>query len=123
MADCLAVVEKLVIEGGAKANLYLEDKVIFQTLCTPKLLIRLHGVSASGETEASTISKPKEHISTNMSLSKDLTDVFKDRQARDASGGDADINLAFRVLRGPRYQLLAPFNSPRHESAVPPEIT
>ncbi|KAH6902856.1 hypothetical protein BKA70DRAFT_1434478 [Coprinopsis sp. MPI-PUGE-AT-0042] len=122
MADCLAVVEKLVIEGGAKANLYLEDKVIFQTLCTPKLLIRLHGVSASGETEASTISKPKEHISTNMSLSKDLTDVFKDRQASDPSGGDADINLGFRVLRGPQYQLLAPFNSPRHESAVPPEI-
>ncbi|THV03349.1 Cullin-domain-containing protein [Dendrothele bispora CBS 962.96] len=74
---------------------YLEDKDVFQTFYTTKLSKRLiHGVSASDESEASMISKLKEacgfeytnklqRMFTDMSLSKDLTDAFKERNTDD----------------------------------------
>ncbi|KAI0301153.1 Cullin-domain-containing protein [Multifurca ochricompacta] len=70
---------------------YLEEKDVFQTFYSTKLSKRLiHGVSASDEAEASMISKLKEacgfeytnklqRMFTDMSLSKDLTDSFKER--------------------------------------------
>ncbi|KAJ7788438.1 Cullin family-domain-containing protein [Mycena olivaceomarginata] len=73
---------------------YLEDKDVFQTFYATKLSKRLiYGVSASDEAEASMISKLKEacgfeytnklqRMFTDMSLSKDLTDSFKERMAQ-----------------------------------------
>ncbi|KAH6902807.1 ubiquitin-protein ligase [Coprinopsis sp. MPI-PUGE-AT-0042] len=112
---------------------YLEDKDVFQTFYTTKLSKRLiHGVSASDEAEASMISKLKEacgfeytnklqRMFTDMSLSKDLTDAFKDRQAHNASGGDADNDITFSVMvLGTNFW---PLNPPTHEFTIPQEIT
>jgi cullin 1 len=112
---------------------YLEDKDVFQTFYTTKLSKRLiHGVSASDEAEASMISKLKEacgfeytnklqRMFTDMSLSKDLTDAFKDRQAHNASGGDADNDITFSVMvLGTNFW---PLNPPTHEFTIPVEIT
>ncbi|KAH6902863.1 hypothetical protein BKA70DRAFT_626285 [Coprinopsis sp. MPI-PUGE-AT-0042] len=119
---------------GALNRFYLEDKVIFQTLCTPKLLIRLHGVSASGETEASTISKPKESVRLRIQQ-QDLAHLHQhvavERSYRRLQGPTSTRRVWWRRRHQPRLQgatrssipTLAPFNSPRHESAVPPEIT
>jgi len=125
---------------------YLEDKDVFQTFYTTKLSKRLiHGVSASDEAEASMISKLKEACgfeytnklqrmftgsplsssssvprsltqSTDMSLSKDLTDAFKERQAH---AEDTDITFSVMVL-GTNFW---PLNPPTHEFSIPQEIT
>ncbi|KAI6147393.1 Cullin-domain-containing protein [Pisolithus tinctorius] len=83
---------------------YIEDKDVFQTFYTTKLSKRLiHGVSASDEAEASMISKLKEacgfeytnklqRMFTDMSLSKDLTDQFKERMQQNHD--DMDINFS-----------------------------
>ncbi|KAG0704302.1 Cullin-domain-containing protein [Suillus ampliporus] len=86
---------------------YIEDKDVFQTFYATKLSKRLiHGVSASDESEASMISKLKEacgfeytnklqRMFTDMSLSKDLTDQFKERMQNHE---DMDINFSIMVL-------------------------
>ncbi|KAH8796887.1 Cullin [Flagelloscypha sp. PMI_526] len=107
---------------------YLEDKDVFQTFYTTKLSKRLiHGVSASDEAEASMISKLKEacgfeytnklqRMFTDMSLSKDLTDSFKERMEQ--NHGDMDINFSVMVL-GTNFW---PLNPPTHDYIIPQEI-
>ncbi|KAF8076837.1 Cullin [Lyophyllum atratum] len=107
---------------------YLEDKDVFQTFYTTKLSKRLiHGVSASDESEASMISKLKEacgfeytnklqRMFTDMSLSKDLTDSFKERMAQNHD--DMDINFSIMVL-GTNFW---PLNPPPHDFVIPIEI-
>nr|GAT58085.1 ubiquitin-protein ligase [Mycena chlorophos] len=109
---------------------YLEDKDVFQTFYTTKLSKRLiHGVSASDEAEASMISKLKEacgfeytnklqRMFTDMSLSKDLTDSFKERMAQTHDDG-TDIAFSIMVL-GTNFWPLAP---PTHDFLLPPELT
>ncbi|KAF5333224.1 hypothetical protein D9611_002822 [Ephemerocybe angulata] len=107
---------------------YLEDKDVFQTFYTTKLSKRLiHGVSASDEAEASMISKLKEacgfeytnklqRMFTDMSLSKDLTDSFKERMAQNHD--DMDITFSVMVL-GTNFW---PLNPPAHDFVIPQEI-
>ncbi|KAJ7167869.1 ubiquitin-protein ligase [Mycena filopes] len=107
---------------------YLEDKDVFQTFYTTKLSKRLiHGVSASDEAEASMISKLKEacgfeytnklqRMFTDMSLSKDLTDSFKERMTQNHD--DMDIAFSIMVL-GTNFWPLAP---PAHDFLLPPEL-
>ncbi|KAK7040956.1 ubiquitin ligase (cullin) of SCF [Paramarasmius palmivorus] len=107
---------------------YLEDKDVFQTFYTTKLSKRLiHGVSASDESEASMISKLKEacgfeytnklqRMFTDMSLSKDLTDSFKERMSQ--SHTDTDLTFSIMVL-GTNFW---PLNPPPHEFIIPTEI-
>ncbi|KAK7062395.1 ubiquitin-protein ligase [Favolaschia claudopus] len=107
---------------------YLEDKDVFQTFYTTKLSKRLiHGVSASDEAEASMISKLKEacgfeytnklqRMFTDMSLSKDLTDSFKERMQQNHD--DMDIGFSIMVL-GTNFWPLAP---PTHDFLLPPEL-
>jgi cullin 1 len=107
---------------------YIEDKDVFQTFYTTKLSKRLiHGVSASDESEASMISKLKEacgfeytnklqRMFTDMSLSKDLTDSFKNRMEQNHD--DVDISFSIMVL-GTNFW---PLNPPGHEFVIPAEI-
>jgi len=107
---------------------YIEDKDVFQTFYTTKLSKRLiHGVSASDESEASMISKLKEacgfeytnklqRMFTDMSLSKDLTDQFKERMQQ--SHDDMDINFSIMVL-GTNFW---PLNAPNNDFVIPADI-
>ncbi|KAI0338954.1 Cullin-domain-containing protein [Trametopsis cervina] len=107
---------------------YIEDKDVFQTFYTTKLSKRLiHGVSASDEAEASMISKLKEacgfeytnklqRMFTDMSLSKDLTDQFKERMQQNHD--DMDISFSIMVL-GTNFW---PLNPPAHEFIIPSDI-
>ncbi|KAF7291605.1 CULLIN-2 domain-containing protein [Mycena chlorophos] len=107
---------------------YIEDKDVFQQFYTTKLSKRLiHGVSASDEAEASMISKLKEacgfeytnklqRMFTDMSLSKDLTDQFKERMQQNHD--DMDISFSVMVL-GTNFW---PLNPPAHEFVIPAEI-
>ncbi|KAG9313192.1 Cullin [Chiua virens] len=110
---------------------YVEDKDVFQMFYTTKLSKRLiHGVSASDESAASMISKLKEACGfeytkklqrmfteqTDMSLSKDLTDQFKERMQQNHD--DMDINFSIMVL-GTNFW---PLNAPNNDFIVPPEI-
>ncbi|KAG8904450.1 hypothetical protein FRB99_001710 [Tulasnella sp. 403] len=107
---------------------YIEDKDVFQTFYTTKLSKRLiHGVSASDEAEASMIAKLKEacgfeytnklqRMFTDMSLSKDLTDNFKEKMATTHDETDLDINFSVMVLGTNFWPLTAPsdkFNIPK----------
>ncbi|EPQ51002.1 Cullin-domain-containing protein [Gloeophyllum trabeum ATCC 11539] len=107
---------------------YIEDKDVFQTFYTTKLSKRLiHGVSASDEAEASMITKLKDacgfeytnklqRMFTDMSLSKDLTDQFKERMQQNHD--DMDINFSIMVL-GTNFW---PLNPPAHGFNIPQEI-
>ncbi|KAI0036500.1 Cullin-domain-containing protein [Vararia minispora EC-137] len=107
---------------------YLEDKDVFQQYYTTKLSKRLiHGVSASDEAEASMISKLKEacgfeytnklqRMFTDMSLSKDLTDQFKERMQQNHD--DMDVNFSIMVL-GTNFW---PLNAPGNDFIVPTDI-
>ncbi|PSR71940.1 hypothetical protein PHLCEN_2v12150 [Hermanssonia centrifuga] len=107
---------------------YIDDKDVFQTFYTTKLSKRLiHGVSASDEAEASMISKLKEacgfeytnklqRMFTDMSLSKDLTDQFKERMQQNHD--DMDINFSIMVL-GTNFW---PLNPPSHDFIIPADI-
>ncbi|KAF7795181.1 hypothetical protein EIP86_006330 [Pleurotus ostreatoroseus] len=107
---------------------YIDDKDVFQTFYTTKLSKRLiHGVSASDEAEASMISKLKEacgfeytnklqRMFTDMSLSKDLTDQFKERMQQNHD--DMDITFSIMVL-GTNFW---PLNPPTHEFIIPADI-
>ncbi|KAF7314218.1 CULLIN-2 domain-containing protein [Mycena kentingensis (nom. inval.)] len=107
---------------------YIEDKDVFQQFYTTKLSKRLiHGVSASDESEASMISKLKEacgfeytnklqRMFTDMSLSKDLTDQFKERMSQNHD--DMDVTFSIMVL-GTNFW---PLNPPTHEFVIPTEI-
>ncbi|KAG8976089.1 hypothetical protein FRB90_009342, partial [Tulasnella sp. 427] len=99
---------------------YIEDKDVFQTFYTTKLSKRLiHGVSASDEAEASMIAKLKEacgfeytnklqRMFTDMSLSKDLTDNFKEKMAQTHDEADLDVSFSVMVLGTNFWPLTAP---------------
>ncbi|KAI0755249.1 Cullin-domain-containing protein [Daedaleopsis nitida] len=107
---------------------YIDDKDVFQSFYTTKLSKRLiHGVSASDEAEASMISKLKEacgfeytnklqRMFTDMSLSKDLTDNFKERMQQNHD--DMDITFSIMVL-GTNFW---PLNPPAHDFIIPQDI-
>ncbi|KAH9933248.1 Cullin-domain-containing protein [Epithele typhae] len=107
---------------------YIDDKDVFQKFYTNKLSKRLiHGVSASDEAEASMISKLKEacgfeytnklqRMFTDMSLSKDLTDNFKERMQQNHD--DMDITFSIMVL-GTNFW---PLNPPTHDFIIPADI-
>lgn len=107
---------------------YIDDKDVFQTYYTTKLSKRLiHGVSASDEAEASMISKLKEacgfeytnklqRMFTDMSLSKDLTDQFKERMQQNHD--DMDLTFTIMVL-GTNFWPLTPTNN---EFIIPTDI-
>ncbi|EIN12366.1 Cullin-domain-containing protein [Punctularia strigosozonata HHB-11173 SS5] len=107
---------------------YLEDKDVFQQFYSTKLSKRLiHGASASDEAEASMIAKLKDacgfeytqklqRMFTDMSLSKDLTDQFKERMTQ--NHGDMDLNFSVMVL-GTNFWPLKP---PEHEFIIPKDI-
>ncbi|KAI0662263.1 Cullin-domain-containing protein [Cubamyces menziesii] len=107
---------------------YIDDKDVFQQFYTTKLSKRLiHGVSASDEAEASMISKLKEacgfeytnklqRMFTDMSLSKDLTDNFKERMQQNHD--DMDITFSIMVL-GTNFW---PLNPPTHDFIIPQDI-
>lgn len=123
---------------------YVEDKDVFQQFYTTKLSKRLiHGASASDESEASMISKLKEacgfeytnklqrmftgqrflssyysqaNTCVDMSLSKDITDQFKERIQQ--NHGDTDLTFSIMVL-GRNFW---PLTSPDHEFVIPREI-
>ncbi|CAL1712767.1 unnamed protein product [Somion occarium] len=101
------------------------NKVTFYTTKLSKRLI--HGVSASDEAEASMISKLKEacgfeytnklqRMFTDMSLSKDLTDQFKERMSQNHD--DMDINFSIMVL-GTNFWPLTP---PSFDFIIPVDI-
>jgi cullin 1 len=125
---------------------YLEEKDVFQTFYSTKLSKRLiHGVSASDEAEASMISKLKEACGfeytnklqrmftggflspfshgarlltgvADMSLSKDLTDSFKERMEQNHT--DMDITFSVMVL-GTNFW---PLNPPKDGFIIPTDI-
>lgn len=107
---------------------YIEDKDVFQTFYSTKLSKRLiHGVSASEEAEASMISKLKEacgfeytnklqRMFTDMSLSKDLTQQFKERQ--ETAPDPDDISFTVMVL-GTNFWPLTP---PSHQFNIPEDL-
>ncbi|PIL22855.1 transcription factor [Ganoderma sinense ZZ0214-1] len=107
---------------------YIDDKDVFQSFYTTKLSKRLiHSVSASDEAEASMISKLKEacgfeytnklqRMFTDMSLSKDLTDNFKERMQQNHD--DMDITFSIMVL-GTNFW---PLNPPTHDFIIPQDI-
>jgi len=107
---------------------YLEDKDVFQTFYSSKLSKRLiHSVSASDEAEASMISKLKEacgfeytnklqRMFTDMSLSKDLTDQFKQKQEQ--NHGEMEINFSILVL-GTNFW---PVQAPKIDFNIPADI-
>src|SRR5258708_895236 len=125
---------------------YIEDKDVFQTFYSTKLSKRLiHGVSASEEAEASMISKLKEACGfeyTNklqrmftgalgllsrgslseinildMSLSKDLTQQFKEKQ--ESLPDPEDISFTVMVL-GTNFWPLTP---PAHNFNIPEDLS
>lgn len=109
---------------------YIEDKDVFQTFYTTKLSKRLiHGVSASDESEASMIAKLKEacgfeytnklqRMFTDMQLSKDLTDQFKERMEVSHDAADLDVAFSAMVL-GTNFW---PLNAPAHNFNIPKNI-
>ncbi|KAG8899979.1 hypothetical protein FRC00_000382 [Tulasnella sp. 408] len=109
---------------------YIEDKDVFQTFYTIRLSKRLiHGVSASDEAEASMIAKLKdacgfEYTKTlqrmfmDMSLSKDLTNSFKEKMAPTHDESDFDVDFSVMVL-GTNFW---PLTAPRDEFVIPKDI-
>ncbi|KAF8636034.1 hypothetical protein AX15_000191 [Amanita polypyramis BW_CC] len=107
---------------------YVEDKDVFQTFYTTKLSKRLvHNISASEESEASMISKLKEECGfeyttklqrmfTDVNLSQDLTDQFRERMLQ--THGDSDIAFSAMVL-GTNIWPLSP---PGHSFVIQPEL-
>ncbi|KAH8795902.1 Cullin [Flagelloscypha sp. PMI_526] len=107
---------------------YLEDKDIFQQCYTTELSKRLiHALSVSDEVEAFMISKLKkacgfeytsklQRMLNDVSISKALTDSFKERTEQDH--GNMDINFSVIVL-GANFW---PLNSPTHDYIIPQEI-
>ncbi|KAG8918581.1 hypothetical protein FRC01_001784, partial [Tulasnella sp. 417] len=109
---------------------YIEDKDVFQTLYTTKLSKRfMHGVSVSGNAEASMIAKLKEacgvkytnklqRMLTDVSLSKKLTEIFKEKMAQTDGESELDVSFSVMVL-GIHFW---PLTAPTHEFVIPKDI-
>ncbi|KAH9979901.1 hypothetical protein BGW80DRAFT_466554 [Lactifluus volemus] len=109
---------------------YLEEKDVFQTFYSTKLSKRLiHGLSESDEAEASMISKLKEacgseytiklqRMFTDISISQDLTESFKEHVAQ--SQNHADMNITFSVMiLGTNFW---PLSRPKGSFTVPTDL-
>ncbi|KAH8817845.1 ubiquitin-protein ligase [Flagelloscypha sp. PMI_526] len=107
---------------------YLKDKDIFQAFYTTGLAKRLiHGLTASDEAEAFMISKLKEvcgfeytnklqRMLSDVSLSKDFTDSFRERMER--NHGSINISFSVMVLGTSVW----PLKPPTHDYIIPQEI-
>ncbi|RUP51948.1 hypothetical protein BC936DRAFT_144264 [Jimgerdemannia flammicorona] len=106
---------------------YVEDKDVFQKFYSKMLAKRLvNGTSASDDAEASMISKLKEacgfeytsklqRMFTDMALSKELNDQFKDRMQQTHDSSDLSVDFTILVLGAGSWPLTAPttpFNIP-----------
>ncbi|SAL96780.1 hypothetical protein [Absidia glauca] len=110
-------------------SVYVEDKDVFQKFYSKMLAKRLvNGTSASDDAEGSMISKLKEacgfeytsklqRMLTDMSLSKELNDQFKDvQQHHESTGSNADFNVL--VLGAGSW----PLNPPTTNFNIPDDI-
>ncbi|KAL5524714.1 CDC53_3 [Sanghuangporus sanghuang] len=119
-------------EGSLESALdqvYIEDKDVFQDFYTNKLSKRLiHGASASDEAESSMISKLKEacgfeytqklqRMFTDMSLSKDVTDSFKEKMVV-SHPEDSDLTFTIQILGANVWPLKSIFTN----FVIPKEI-
>ncbi|KAI8334356.1 Cullin [Chlamydoabsidia padenii] len=107
---------------------YVEDKDVFQKFYSKMLAKRLvNGTSASDDAEGSMISKLKEacgfeytsklqRMVTDMSLSKELNDAFKDDPQTETTGNNADFNVL--VLGAGSW----PLNPPTTNFNIPDDI-
>ncbi|KAH9979904.1 Cullin family-domain-containing protein [Lactifluus volemus] len=126
--------EKSDLEGSLNRVMiifnYLKEKDVFQTFYSTKLSKRLiHGLSESDEAEASMISKLKEacgskytiklqRMFTDISLSQDLTESFKEHVVQ--SQNHADMNITFSVMiLGTNFW---PLSRPKGSFIVPTDI-
>ncbi|KAH0445927.1 hypothetical protein IEQ34_025236 [Dendrobium chrysotoxum] len=104
---------------------YIEDKDVFQKFYSKMLARRLvHFTSASDDAEASMISKLKEacgfeytnklqRMFTDMGLSKELNDSFKESQQNNETSSDLDFYVlvlanGFWPLTGPSTEFIIP---------------
>ncbi|KAH9979902.1 Cullin-domain-containing protein [Lactifluus volemus] len=109
---------------------YLEEKDVFQRFYSTKLSKRLiHGLSESDEAEASMISKLKEacgfkyaiklqRMFTDISLSQDLTESFKEHVAQSQNHADMKITFSVMIL-GTNFW---PLSRPKGSFTVPTDI-
>ncbi|KAI7862751.1 Cullin [Spinellus fusiger] len=106
---------------------YVEDKDVFQKFYTKSLAKRLvNGTSASDDAEGSMITKLKEacgfeytsklqRMLTDMSLSKELNDQFKELVHQGIQGPNSNVDFTILVLGAGSWPLSAPstdFNIP-----------
>ncbi|KDN34960.1 hypothetical protein RSAG8_12011, partial [Rhizoctonia solani AG-8 WAC10335] len=109
---------------------YIEDKDVFQTFYTIKLSRRLlYGLSRSDEHEAYMISKLKEgcgfeytdklqRMFTDIQLSKDLTNQFRERVEISHSAADLEVTFSVMILGTNVW----PLSTPTHHLIVPRDI-
>ncbi|KAI9262321.1 Cullin [Phascolomyces articulosus] len=111
---------------------YVEDKDVFQKFYSRMLAKRLvNGTSASDDAEGSMISKLKEacgfeytsrlqRMLTDMSLSKELNDSFKERmqQSYDNSGTNGKFDFNILVLAANQW----PFSAPTTSFNLPEDV-
>lgn len=102
---------------------YVEDKDVFQKFYSKMLAKRLvNGTSASDDAEASMISKLKEacgfeytsklqRMFTDMGLSKELNDAFRDKMAQNHDAADNTVDFSILVLGTASWPLQAPSTS------------
>ncbi|KAF9405028.1 hypothetical protein BGZ94_003806 [Podila epigama] len=102
---------------------YVEDKDVFQKFYSKMLAKRLvNGTSASDDAEASMISKLKEacgfeytsklqRMFTDMGLSKELNDAFRDKMAQNHDSSDNNVDFSILVLGTASWPLQAPTTS------------
>ncbi|KAG0037208.1 hypothetical protein BGZ82_002969 [Podila clonocystis] len=102
---------------------YVEDKDVFQKFYSKMLAKRLvNGTSASDDAEASMISKLKEacgfeytsklqRMFTDMGLSKELNDAFRDKMAQNHDASDNTVDFSILVLGTASWPLQAPSTS------------
>ncbi|KAF9975240.1 hypothetical protein BGZ73_001176 [Actinomortierella ambigua] len=102
---------------------YVEDKDVFQKFYSKMLAKRLvNGTSASDDAEASMISKLKEacgfeytsklqRMFTDMGLSKELNDQFRERMAQNHDASDMGVDFSILVLGTASWPLQPPSTS------------
>ncbi|KAG0231395.1 hypothetical protein BGW42_006523 [Actinomortierella wolfii] len=102
---------------------YVEDKDVFQKFYSKMLAKRLvNGTSASDDAEASMISKLKEacgfeytsklqRMFTDVGLSKELNDQFRERMAQNHDSSDMGVDFSIMVLGTASWPLQPPSTS------------
>lgn len=102
---------------------YVEDKDVFQKFYSKMLAKRLvNDTSASEDAEAGMISRLKEacgfeytsklqRMFTDMGLSKELNDAFRDKMAQNHDSSDSTVDFSILVLGTASWPLQAPTTS------------